>query len=284
MSPRLSLTVEEKALGERIKATKVAICEFLAEHPSTVTDPSSLRREAAAVEAYSISSRRHLLAMQSELEATIRELERQILRKYWSRSAFDALVVHLRDRRLIDISDWIDRDALRTKHLLQRGEIRTTSEYRLATEYRDTIADRDELAKLAEMLGSYEAKRGVPALSAEHGSMSGRSTASPLSAEDIAYADVLKRSAIESLSYAARYEHEDSLGESSLKERADAWRNLKVVTRRDLRDLERAFWVVLTKLRRYRLSQDQFEALAADLKQKDLMDVSRLSKKSHAQK
>lgn len=273
------MTAEEKALGERLKATKVAICEFLAEHPSAVTDPSTLRCTAVTIDAYPILSRRHLLAMQSELDATIRELKRQISRKYWTRSAFDALIVHLRDRKLIDISDWIDRDALKTKHLLQRGEIRTAAEYRLATEYRDTIADGDELAKLTEMLDSYEANRGVPtALWAEQDSMSKKSTASPLSAEDLAYADVLKRSAIESLSYAARHEHEGSLGESSLKDRTDAWRSLNVVTRRDLRDLERAFWVVLAKLRRYRLSQVQFEALAAYLKQKSLMDVSRLSK------
>jgi hypothetical protein len=217
--------------------------------------------------------------MQSELEATIRELERQISRKYWSRSAFDALMVHLRDRKLIDITDWIDRDAQRTKQLLQRGQIRTAAEYRLVLEYRDTIGDRDELAKLTDMLGSYEAKHGAPpARSAAQSSGSAKATASPLSAEDVAYVDLLRRSALESLSHAAQYEHENSPGESSLNERAAAWRSLKVVSRRDLRDVENAFWVVLTKLRRYRLSQEQFEALAADLKQKGLMDVSRLSK------
>jgi hypothetical protein len=278
MSAKQSLSADEKAFGERLKATKVAICEFLAEHPSTVTDPNSLMEAAASVAAYPISSRRHVLAMESELNSTVRELSRQVSLKYWSRAKYDDLVAHLRTRNLIDISAWTDRDNLRIRGLLERGELRTASEYRLAIEYRDTIEDRETIGRLDAIVTAYEARRGqrFAALSPQTSMVK---PTSALSSEDLEYADTLRRTAIESLEYAARHGRGGKRGASAMKDRADAWRSLPVVSRRDLHDLEHAFWVVLAKLRRNRLSPDQFETLAAQLKEKGLIDISRVADK-----
>jgi hypothetical protein len=105
--------------------------------------------------------------------------------------------------------------------------------------------------------------------------MSRKSLPPQLSPDELAYADLLRRSAIESLEYAACYGQEGMRGKSAMKDRADAWRELQIESRRDLRDIERAFWIVLAKLRRYRLSPEQFATLAATLKEKGLMDVAR---------
>ena len=274
---RLSLTADEKAFGERLKATKVAICEFLARQRPALTDPSSFLSQAANIAAYSISSRRHLLAMESELSATIRELRRQMSRKTLTPQSYEALVAHLRSKELIDISVWTDRDALRVKRLLDKGEIRTVAQWRLVSEYRDTISDPDVLSRLDETVALYETKRGLPAAGASRLVGTPATGRTQLSPQDLERFDLLKRSAIESFEYAAEHGKRDEAGTSPMKNRAEVWRSLSVENRRDLHDAERGFWVALGKLRRNRLSQDQFEKLTAKLRADGLIDISKLS-------
>lgn len=274
---RLSLTADDKAFGERLKATKVAICEFLARQRPPVTDPAALLSQAASIAVYPISSRRHLLAMESELSATIRELRRQMSRKTLTRQSYEALVAHLRTKELIDISVWTDRDALRVKRLMDQGEIRTVAELRLVSEYRDTLSDPDVLSRLDEMVALYETKRGLPAATASRLVATRTTGSTQLSPQDLERLDLLKRSAIESFEYAAAHGKRDEVGRSPMKSRAEDWRSLVVESRRDLRDAERGFWVALGKLRRNRLSPDQFEKLTAKLRADGLIDISKLS-------
>jgi hypothetical protein len=276
---QISVTAEEQVQGELMKATKAAICEFLALHPSAVTDPGSMTLEADSARAYPIASRRHLLAMRSELGATIRDLKQKISLGYWPRSAYAMLAAELKSKQLIDIAQWHDADAVRVEQLLEANEIRTVADYRLAMEYRDTIGDPELLHKLDELMAAYEATRGAPAASAP-----GRTTASKrthrakLSPEDFQFLDILRRSAIASFEYAARHGKARVRNPSSLADRANTWRTIKIETPRELRDLERAFWSALSNLRRLRLSQDEFAGLAASLKGQGLIDVSKLIK------
>src|SRR5438045_3117950 len=98
--------------------------------------------------------------MRSELDATIRELRRQVSRGYWPRRTYNHLIAHLKDEGHIDISTWADADAERMKKILEVGEIRTLAQWRLATEYRDTI-DGPEQRRIDDLIGLYEAKRDV---------------------------------------------------------------------------------------------------------------------------
>jgi hypothetical protein len=274
---RSSITDEEKRLGETMKATKVAICHFLAQHPSSVSDPDSMRRDAEVIQAYPISSRRHLRAMRSELDATVRELRRQVSLGHWPRRTYDLLVAQLRGKDLIDISSWIDADADRLKQILENGEIRRLADLRLATEYRDTIADEHLRRRLDELIASFEAKRGA-SLEQSSRPLSGSKGSSPsskLSSDDQAFLNLLRRSAIASFEYAAR---SGETNKRLMEDRIATWRTIEIATQRDLKELERAFWAAISKLRRYRLTEEEFRKLAAKLQEERLIDISQLAK------
>jgi hypothetical protein len=275
MSMRSSISDEEKRLGETMKATKVAICHFLAQHPSSVSDPDSMRRDAEVIQAYPISSRRHLRAMRSELDATIRELRRQVSLGHWPRRTYDLLVAQLRGKDLIDISSWADTDAERLKQILENGEIRRLADLRLATEYRDTIADEHLRRRLDELIASFEAKRGASLEQSSRPGPKGPSPSSKLSRDDLAFLNLLRRSAIASFEYAAR------TGETNkrlMEDRIATWRTIEIATQCDLKELERAFWAAIAKLRRYRLTEEEFRKLAAKLQEEQLIDISQLAK------
>ena len=151
------------------------------------------------------------------------------------------------------------------------------AEVRLVSEYRDTISDPDVLSRLDEMVALYEAKRGLPAANASRLVATRTTGRTQLSPQDLERLDLLKRSAIESFEYAAEHGKHDEAGNSPMKNRAEDWRSLVVENRRDLHDAERGFWVALGKLRRNRLSPDQFEKLTAKLRADGLIDISKLS-------
>jgi hypothetical protein len=264
-------------LGEMIKATKVAICHFLAQHPSSVSDPDSMRRDAEVIQAYPISSRRHLRAMRSELDATVRELRRQVSRGHWPRHTYDLLVAQLRGKGLIDISSWIDTDAERMKQILENGEIRRLADLRLATEYRDTITNENLRRRVDELIVSFEANRGASLKKPPRprSGSKGTSQNSKLSREDLAFLDLLRRSAIASFEYAAR---SGQTNKQLMTDRVTTWRTIEVATQRDLKELERAFWTAMSKLRRYRLTEEEFRKLAAKLQEEQLIDISKLAK------
>lgn len=273
------MNAEEKSLGEKIKATAVAIYLFQARYPSSVCDPDSMRRSAEDLQTYPISSKRHLQAMRSDLHATVRELRRQVSRGYWPRRTFDLLVEHLRGEGLIDISTLADTDAERMKKVLESGEIRTAAQWRLATEYRDTIDDEELQRRIDDLIQSYEAGPEVRRAIASN-SRSGSKAAgarSKLTSDDFAFADLLSRSAVASYEYAATRDDASAKDKQILEERAETWRTIEIATRRDLRDMEGGFWVSLSNLRN-RLSEEQFQQLTIKLQEQGLIDVSELLK------
>ena len=267
------MNAEEKRLGERMKATKVAICRFQARYPSSVSDPDSMLREAEEIQAYPISSKRHVQAMRSELNATVRELRRQVARGYWSRRTYNLLVTQLRGEGLVDISAWTDTDAERMKKVFENGEIRTRAEWRLASEYRDTIEDEALQSRIDDLIGLYESGRKGRRQKAP-GPRSGSSAAgasTKLSIDELAFADLLRRSAVASYVYAvAEANPEDK---RILEDRAETWRTIEIETRRDLKDMERGFWVSLSKLRN-RLTEEQFQQLTKAMQKEGLIDIS----------
>src|SRR4029453_7024245 len=152
---------EDRRLGEGMKATKVAICLFQARHPPTESNPESWRRLAEDFQAYPMTSKRHLQQMRSEMDATARELRRDVSRGRWPRRTYDLLIEHLQAEGLIDISTWIDADAEQINKLLENGEIRTMAQWRLATECRDTVDDETQLRQINDLIDSYEAEHDV---------------------------------------------------------------------------------------------------------------------------
>jgi hypothetical protein len=271
------MDADEKSLGEKLKATKVAICRFLARHPSLVNDPESMRREAESIRLYAISSKRHLQAMRSELDATIRELRRLVSLGYWPRRTYDLLVARLRREGLIDISTWSDADAGRMQKVLKNGAIRTAGQLRLATEYRDTIDDEELQRRIDDLIRLYEAggRRGKASRPRPVSKATG--TGSKLSSDDLAFADLLRRTAIASHEYVAARGATSETDRRFLKERAETWSTGEIATRRDLNDMEAGFWVSLSKLRQ-RLSEEQFRHLTGKLQQEGLIDISDLLK------
>lgn len=269
------MNAEEKSLGETIKATVVAIRRFQAQYPSSVTDPDSMRRDAEDIQTYPISSKRHLLAMRSELDATIRELRRQVSRGYWPRRTYDLLVAQLRDEGLIDISARTDADAERMKKVLEKGEIRTRAELRVATEYRDTIDDEELQRRIDDLIGLYEIghQAGRKIASGLRSESKGAGTGSKLSSDDLAFVDLLRRSAVASYEYAATRDEASVEDRRSLENRAETWRTIEIATRRDLKDMEGGFWISVSKLRN-RLTEEQFQQLTRKLQEQGLVDIS----------
>ncbi len=269
------MNADEKHLGERIKATIVAICLFKARHPSSVSNPDSLRREAEDIEAYAIASKRHLQAMRSELDATIRESRRQVSRGYWPRRTYDRLIAHLKDEGHIDISTWVDTDAERMKKILDVGEIRTLAQWRLAAEYRDTI-DGPEQRRIDDLIGLYEAKRDVRRTKAANPraeAAQAPSAGSKITSDNLAFAEVLRRSAMTGWDYAASRDEASADDERRLQALAETWRTFKIATPRDIKDMEKAFWISMTTLRN-RLTDPQFQELTQRLQQEGLVDIS----------
>jgi hypothetical protein len=274
---------EEQSLGEQIKATVVAIHLFQARHPSIVTQPESLRRSAESIQAYPISSKRHLQAMRSELDSTIRELRREVALGYWPRRTYDLLVAHLRDEGLIDISTWTDVDAGRMKKVLEKGAIRTPAELRLAIEYRDTL-DEEQRRPIDALIDSYEAGRVARSKKASSPRSGSRAAGagSKLSIDDLALVDLLRRSAVASYEYAASRSEASANDKEILEERAETWRTTETATPRDLKDMEEGFWVSMSNLRK-RLTEEQFQELTRMLQEQGLMDISELLKAPKSQ-
>ncbi|HWK52636.1 MAG TPA: hypothetical protein VNR40_22240 [Steroidobacter sp.] len=269
------MNADEKSLGERMKATAVAIRHFQARHPPTVSDPDSMRRLAEDLQAYPIASKRHLQQMRSELDATARQLRRHVSRGYWPRHTYDLLVAHLRGEGLIDISTWTDTDAERMKQILEAGEIRTAAQWRLATEYRDTVDDEKLRRQIDGLIDSYEAGRPTRReKSAGAGSKSKTAgSGSKLSSDELALIDLLRRSAVASYEYAAARPETSAKDKPILEGRAETWRTIEITTKRDLKDMEDAFWASLLKLRK-RLTEAQFQQLATRLQDQGLIDIS----------
>ncbi len=268
------MNADDQLLGERIKATIVAICLFKAQYPSSVSNPDSLRHLAEDIEAYRIASKRHLQAMRSELDGTIRESRRQVSRGYWPRRTYDRLIAHLKDEGHIDISTWADTDAERMKKILDVGEIRTLAQWRLATEYRDTI-DGPEQPRIDDLIGLYEAKRNVRRSNAASPRTVAKANVagSKISSDDLAFAGLLRRTAVMGLDYAANRDEASADDKRRLQDRAETWRTFKIATERDIKDMEKAFWISMTKVRN-RLTDPQFQELTQRLQQEGLVDIS----------
>lgn len=268
------MNAEEKRLGELMKATIVAMYSFKARHLSSVNNPESMRRVAEDIQAYRISSKRHVQAVRSELDSSIREARRQVSLGYWPRRTYDEMVAHLRGEGLIDISTWTDTDAERMKEVFENGEIRTAAQWRLATEYRDTV-DEEQRRQIDDLIGMYEAKRDVrrSKSSGLRSAPKAVGTGSKLTSDDLAFAEVFRRSAVASYEYAATRDEVSAKDKGILESRADTWRTIEPATRRDLKDIEEAFWFSLSKLRN-RLAEDQFQELTRRLQEQGLVDIS----------
>ncbi len=273
---KLILTDEEKRAGELVKATTVAIYDFLARHPSAVSQPDSLERDADEIRSYPMLSMRHVHAMRSEFEATVREIRRQVSLGYWSQANYDRLTSELLKKGLIDITQWRDVDAARVKEILEKGEIRKTAEFRLMSEYLDTVSDEELRAKIDALLKAYELSRHVTnKISASEAGRKKKPTgASGLSQQELDFIEKVRRSAIASLEYAAMYGEDRGRGKPSIGNRLEAWRSTEVKTRRDLKDMERAFWAILSKVRRDYLTEAEYKKLAGKLTHDGLIDIS----------
>jgi hypothetical protein len=258
-----------------MKDTRVAICRFLAKDSSPIWDSSWMRRQAEIIETYPIESRRHVHAMRGALDATVRNLRRQLSLGRWSQRSYDSLASHLRSNGLIDIATWVDSDAERIHALLDRGEIRTVAELRLATEYRDFVDDPQLLDRVNELIAGYEARRGVRVRNQGRPRSPSRASTRQLSSDELAFVGLLKRSAIAAYEYAAARETRPA-EKRKMRDRGAVWRTLEAATQRELKGLEDGFWVSMSKLRRNRLSEREFRTLSVKLKADGLIDISDL--------
>lgn len=169
------------------------------------------------------------------------------------------------------------KDQLASWELMKATKVAiwTAAEWRLATEYRDTIDDEHALEALDEMIATYDSKRGMPTGAPVRKPLSVGKEGSSASTEEIASADLLKRTATACLEYVYRHGLDRVRGNASILDQATSWRGLTVTTKRQLKEIERAFRVVVSDVRTSYLSAEEFGRLEAVLRENGLIDIGK---------